>query len=157
MLQFLDSVFETQKCMYNQAEAKTIWEITFHNQGNSLQRYVHDEIDFIVSYLDIGSYVVWWRYSLIIHYLFVPSSNRISIWPWTKKPFKWQVITAVYLPTAMLLPILLLSCIIPQTVLSGQIPVIDGVIGGVRTAQKATDHTKPTFLQSLAVTPGKLR
>jgi len=57
----------------------------------------------------------------------------------------------------MLFPIFLLSCIIPQTVLSGQIPVIDGVIGGVRTAQKATDRTKPTFIQSLAVTPGKLR
>jgi len=67
------------------------------------------------------------------------------------------VIAAVHLPTAMLLPILFLSCVIPQTVLSGQIPVIDGVIGGVRTAQKATDHMKPTLLQSSAVTPGKLR
>lgn len=57
----------------------------------------------------------------------------------------------------MLFPIFLLFCSIPHTVLSGQVPVIDGVIGGVKTVQDASSRVKPASLHSSAVTPGKLR
>jgi len=37
------------------------------------------------------------------------------------------------------------------------VPVIDGVIGGVKTVQDASSRVKPASLHSSAVTPGKLR
>jgi hypothetical protein len=51
----------------------------------------------------------------------------------------------------------LLLCLlyfIPAAIYAQQIPVIDGVIGGV---PKVTSKAKPAVLDNLAVTPGKLR
>ncbi|KAJ3575512.1 hypothetical protein NP233_g1062 [Leucocoprinus birnbaumii] len=59
----------------------------------------------------------------------------------------------------MLSSLLVTLSLLCPLILSGQIPVIDGIIGGVRNVGSGfqTKQTKPTILHSSAVTPGKLR
>ncbi|KAF5360521.1 hypothetical protein D9756_004504 [Leucocoprinus leucothites] len=54
----------------------------------------------------------------------------------------------------MKLSLLSIVTLIPSTVYAGQIPIIDGIVGGTRNA---TNRTKPSTFHSSAVTPGKLR
>jgi hypothetical protein len=46
---------------------------------------------------------------------------------------------------------------IPALAFAGQIPVIDGVVGGVRSSKETTNKFKSATLNSTAVTPGALR
>ncbi|KXN85070.1 Carboxypeptidase S1 [Leucoagaricus sp. SymC.cos] len=54
--------------------------------------------------------------------------------------------------------LLCLLSIIPTAIHAGQIPIINGVIGGVRNSDNTTrSRVKPAILGSSVVTPGKLR